>query len=85
MPMVIRTGPDGWKPKSVKIYGYNSKAVTFYVVVLLLKMLWTVSQQLLNTLQQNKKNNKIWNLFSGEAEAPTGRDQEENNQQNLPI
>ncbi|EXC20889.1 hypothetical protein L484_012965 [Morus notabilis] len=27
---LYRTGPDGWKPESVKIYGYNSKAVTFY-------------------------------------------------------
>ncbi|KAF4370820.1 hypothetical protein F8388_011803 [Cannabis sativa] len=26
----VITGPDGWKPESVKIYGYNSKAVTFY-------------------------------------------------------
>lgn len=25
-----RSGPDGWKPDSVQIYGYNSKAVTFY-------------------------------------------------------
>ncbi|KAF4371409.1 hypothetical protein F8388_001937 [Cannabis sativa] len=24
----VITGPDGWKPESVKIYGYNSKAVT---------------------------------------------------------
>ncbi|XVE64118.1 hypothetical protein DITRI_Ditri07aG0076200 [Diplodiscus trichospermus] len=27
---LYRSGPDGWKPKSVKIYGYNSRAVTFY-------------------------------------------------------
>ncbi|XP_038992229.1 embryo-specific protein ATS3B-like [Hibiscus syriacus] len=27
---LYRTGPDGWKPGTVKIYGYNSKAVTFY-------------------------------------------------------
>ncbi|XWS37729.1 hypothetical protein CRYUN_Cryun19dG0070000 [Craigia yunnanensis] len=27
---LYRTGLDGWKPESVKIYGYNSKAVTFY-------------------------------------------------------
>ncbi|XVF53996.1 hypothetical protein PTKIN_Ptkin05aG0146000 [Pterospermum kingtungense] len=27
---LYRTGPDGWKPESVKIYGYNSRAVTFY-------------------------------------------------------
>ncbi|GMN40886.1 hypothetical protein TIFTF001_010100 [Ficus carica] len=27
---LYRTGPDGWKPETVKIYAYNSKAVTFY-------------------------------------------------------
>ncbi|XP_012440241.1 embryo-specific protein ATS3B [Gossypium raimondii] len=27
---LYRTGPDGWKPEQVKIYGYNSRAVTFY-------------------------------------------------------
>ncbi|XVF09722.1 hypothetical protein REPUB_Repub07fG0120000 [Reevesia pubescens] len=27
---LYRTGPDGWKPEIVKIYGYNSRAVTFY-------------------------------------------------------
>ncbi|PON59983.1 Embryo-specific [Trema orientale] len=27
---LYRTGPDGWKPESVKIYGYNSKAASFY-------------------------------------------------------
>ncbi|WRX19437.1 Embryo-specific ATS3 - like 1 [Theobroma cacao] len=27
---LYRSGPDGWKPESVKIYGYNSRAVTFY-------------------------------------------------------
>lgn len=26
---LYRSGPDGWKPESVKIYGYNSRAVTF--------------------------------------------------------
>ncbi|CAL1405119.1 unnamed protein product [Linum trigynum] len=26
---LYRSGPDGWKPGSVKIYGYNSKAATF--------------------------------------------------------
>ncbi|GLT49282.1 hypothetical protein SLA2020_228490 [Shorea laevis] len=25
-----RSGPDGWKPEGVKIYGYGSRAVTFY-------------------------------------------------------
>ncbi|KAK8537080.1 hypothetical protein V6N12_043259 [Hibiscus sabdariffa] len=27
---LYRTGPDGWKPETVKIYAYNSRAVTFY-------------------------------------------------------
>ncbi|KDP22370.1 hypothetical protein JCGZ_26201 [Jatropha curcas] len=26
---LYRTGPDGWKPESVKIYGYNSNPVRF--------------------------------------------------------
>uniref|UniRef100_A0A2P2IQX2 Embryo-specific protein ATS3B n=1 Tax=Rhizophora mucronata TaxID=61149 RepID=A0A2P2IQX2_RHIMU len=26
---VYRTGPDGWKPESVRIYGYHSRTVTF--------------------------------------------------------
>ncbi|CAI0404297.1 unnamed protein product [Linum tenue] len=26
---LYRSGPDGWKPGSVKIYGYNSRAATF--------------------------------------------------------
>ncbi|KAF3433090.1 hypothetical protein FNV43_RR24192 [Rhamnella rubrinervis] len=26
---LYRTGPDGWKPGTVKIYAYNSRAVTF--------------------------------------------------------
>ena len=25
-----RSGMDGWKPESIKIYGYNSSPVTFY-------------------------------------------------------
>lgn len=25
-----RSGMDGWKPESVKIYGYNSSPVSFY-------------------------------------------------------
>ncbi|KAL5570081.1 hypothetical protein UlMin_026656 [Ulmus minor] len=27
---LYRTGPDGWKPDSVNIYGYNSRTVSFY-------------------------------------------------------
>ncbi|OMO98004.1 Lipoxygenase, LH2 [Corchorus olitorius] len=27
---LYRSGPDGWKPERVEIYGYNSRAVTFY-------------------------------------------------------
>ncbi|KAL6321305.1 hypothetical protein AAG906_016339 [Vitis piasezkii] len=27
---LYRSGMDGWKPESVKIYGYNSSPVTFY-------------------------------------------------------
>lgn len=26
---LYRTGPDGWEPETVKIYGYNTRAVTF--------------------------------------------------------
>ncbi|CAN1265139.1 Embryo-specific protein ATS3B [Linum perenne] len=26
---LYRSGPDGWKPGSVRIYGYNSRAATF--------------------------------------------------------
>ncbi|XP_054785828.1 embryo-specific protein ATS3B [Prosopis cineraria] len=26
---LCRTGPDGWKPRSVQIYGHNTRAVTF--------------------------------------------------------
>uniref|UniRef100_A0A5B7BNY7 Embryo-specific protein ATS3B n=1 Tax=Davidia involucrata TaxID=16924 RepID=A0A5B7BNY7_DAVIN len=27
---LYRSGYDGWKPESVQVYGYNTKAVTFY-------------------------------------------------------
>lgn len=27
---LYRTGPDGWKPESVKISGYNTRGATFY-------------------------------------------------------
>ncbi|KAG2715723.1 hypothetical protein I3843_03G093200 [Carya illinoinensis] len=37
---LYRTGPDGWKPKSVKIYGYNSRAVTFYYDVFIPSDIW---------------------------------------------
>lgn len=35
-----RSGPDGWKPESVKIYGYNSKAVTFTFNVFVPSDVW---------------------------------------------
>ncbi|KAM7272972.1 hypothetical protein ACFE04_027636 [Oxalis oulophora] len=28
--LLHRNGPDGWMPESVKLYGYNSRAVTYY-------------------------------------------------------
>lgn len=37
---LYRTGPDGWKPESVKIYGYNTRAVTFYYNTFLPSDIW---------------------------------------------
>ncbi|KAM3688537.1 hypothetical protein ACJW31_10G158400 [Castanea mollissima] len=37
---LYRTGPDGWKPDSVKIYGYNTRAVTFYYNTFIPSDIW---------------------------------------------
>ncbi|KAJ4706151.1 Embryo-specific [Melia azedarach] len=37
---LYRSGPDGWKPESVKIYGYNSRAVTFYYNTFIPNDIW---------------------------------------------
>ncbi|KAI3432116.1 uncharacterized protein J3R85_007503, partial [Psidium guajava] len=35
-----RSGPDGWKPDRVEIYGHNSKAVTFYYRTFIPSDIW---------------------------------------------
>jgi hypothetical protein len=37
---LYRTGPDGWKPETVKIYGYNTRAVTFTYNTFIPSDLW---------------------------------------------
>ncbi|XP_059638035.1 embryo-specific protein ATS3A-like [Cornus florida] len=37
---MLRSGSDGWKPESVKIYGPNSRAVTFYYNTFLPNGVW---------------------------------------------
>lgn len=37
---LYRTGPDGWKPESVKIYGSNSRAVSFYYNTFIPSDIW---------------------------------------------
>lgn len=37
---LYRTGPDGWKPESVKIYGANSRAVSFYYNTFIPSDIW---------------------------------------------
>ncbi|KAB2598569.1 hypothetical protein D8674_001489 [Pyrus ussuriensis x Pyrus communis] len=37
---VYRSGPDGWKPENVKIYGHNSRAVTFSYNTFIPNDLW---------------------------------------------
>ncbi|KHG29941.1 Envelope glycoprotein [Gossypium arboreum] len=43
---LYRTGPDGWKPETVKIYGYNSRAVTFYYDTFIPGDTWIVAHLL---------------------------------------
>jgi len=37
---LYRTGPDGWKPESVKIYSHNSRAVSFYYNTFIPSDIW---------------------------------------------
>ncbi|XAR53267.1 hypothetical protein NMG60_11021747 [Bertholletia excelsa] len=37
---LLRTGSDGWKPESVKIYGPNTRAITFYYNTFLPNGVW---------------------------------------------
>ncbi|KAJ9139958.1 hypothetical protein P3X46_030649 [Hevea brasiliensis] len=37
---LYRTGPDGWKPETVKIYGYNSYPVTFDYNIFIPRDIW---------------------------------------------
>lgn len=37
---LYRSGYDGWKPETVKVYGYNIKAVTFYYDVFIPNGIW---------------------------------------------
>ncbi|KAF7813289.1 embryo-specific protein ATS3B-like [Senna tora] len=41
---LYRSGPDGWMPESVKIYGHDTKAVTFYYDTFIPKDTWSCVQ-----------------------------------------
>ncbi|KAK3016684.1 hypothetical protein RJ639_007089, partial [Escallonia herrerae] len=37
---LYRNGYDGWKPESVQVYGYNTRAITFYYNTFIPRDVW---------------------------------------------
>ncbi|KAF4388835.1 hypothetical protein F8388_019014 [Cannabis sativa] len=74
---LYRTGPDGWKPESLKIYDYNSKVVMFYYNTFILSHTWFG----FNYCSSSSSHPQPLTLLSLFRHQP-GRDKEENNQQN---
>ncbi|XP_022774447.1 embryo-specific protein ATS3B-like [Durio zibethinus] len=60
---LYRTGPDGWKPETVKIYGYNSQAVTFYYDTFIPGDNWYGFNYCNNASSSHRRIGQRWFLF----------------------
>lgn len=60
---LYRTGPDGWKPESVKIYGYNTRAVTFYYNTFLPSDIWYGFNLCQNASSSHQISTRSWFIY----------------------
>ncbi|KAJ7975605.1 Embryo-specific [Quillaja saponaria] len=60
---LYRTGPDGWKPESVKIYGYNSRAVSFYYDAYIPSDIWYGFNLCNSASSSHQLSNQKWFLY----------------------
>lgn len=60
---LYRTGPDGWKPESVKIYGYNTRAVTFYYNTFIPSDIWYGFNLCQNASSSHQISTRSWFIY----------------------
>lgn len=60
---LYRTGPDGWKPESVKIYGYNTRAVTFYYNTFIPSDIWYGFNLCENASSSHQISTRSWFIY----------------------
>ncbi|XP_018500820.2 embryo-specific protein ATS3B-like [Pyrus x bretschneideri] len=61
---LYRTGPDGWKPEYVKIYGHNSRAVTFTYNTFIPNDLWYGFNWCNAAPSSAQKSAQRWSMFA---------------------
>ncbi|KAB1210801.1 hypothetical protein CJ030_MR2G014105 [Morella rubra] len=61
---LYRSGPDGWKPGSVKIYGYNSRAVTFYYDTFIPSDIWYGFNLCQTASSSNQHSGLSWFIYA---------------------
>lgn len=60
---LYRSGFDGWKPESIKIYGYNTRSVTFYYNTFIPGDVWYGFNQCSGMSSAHHPNNQGWFIY----------------------